>query len=121
MDPLYLEETQDTPKVELNKDEGIFQLSGRSLPEDSVKFFTNITSWVAEYGKTPNASTVFKFQLDYFNTASSKLILELLNQLRDIKGARVEWHYYEDDEDILEAGKEFSEQVNIPFEFKLIK
>lgn len=120
MDTLYMEETQETPKVIFNKKEGIFELSGRSLPEDSVEFFAPVIAWINEYAKAPNPSTVFAFKLDYFNTASSKLIHELLNALKDIKGAKIEWYYYEDDEDILDAGKEFAEQVNIPFDFKPI-
>lgn len=118
MDPLLIEETQDTPAVTLNKTDGLFKLSGRSLPEDSVKFFSPVINWIKEYGKSPNATTVFIFQLEYFNTASSKLVLDLLISLKDIKGIEVEWYYYDDDEDILEAGKEFAEQVNIPFKFK---
>jgi hypothetical protein len=118
MDSLYLEETQDTPKVTLSKADGIFELSGRSLPEDSVDFYAPVIHWIKEYAKAPNPTTVFTFKLDYFNTASSKLILDLLNAMRDIKGIQVDWHYFEDDEDILEAGKEFEEQVHIPFRFK---
>jgi hypothetical protein len=120
MDPIYLEETQDTAKVILNKNDGVFELSGRSLPEDSVKFFSPIIKWIKEYGKAPNPTTIFKFKLDYFNTASSKLILDLLNTLKEINGIKIEWHYRDDDEDILEAGKEFTEQVNIPFEFRSV-
>lgn len=120
MDPLHLEETQDTPKVVFNKANGVFELSGRSLPEDSIEFYGPVISWLKEYAKAPNDTTIFKFKLDYFNTASSKLILELLNTVQNIKGVKVEWYYFEDDEDILETGKEFEEQVSVPFEFKLM-
>jgi hypothetical protein len=118
MNVLHIEATQDTPQIILNKADGIFELSGRSLPEDVIEFFTPVIGWLREYAKTPNPKTVFAFKLDYFNTASSKLILELLKTLQEIKGIQIEWYYQEDDEDILEAGKEFSEQVNIPFLFK---
>lgn len=120
MNPLYLEGTPDTPTITLNKAEGIFEIAGRSLPEDVIEFYTPAIAWITEYAKAPNPSTVFKFKLDYFNTASSKVILELLQSLKDIKGIQVEWHSQEDDEDILDAGKEFEEQVPVPFVFKTL-
>jgi hypothetical protein len=118
MNPLHLEGTPDTPAITLNKSDGVFEISGRSLPEDVIEFYAPAIAWIQEYAKAPNASTVFKFKLDYFNTASSKVILELLNTLKEIKGIQVEWHYQDDDEDILDAGKEFAEQVAVPIDFK---
>lgn len=118
MNPLHLEGTPDTPTITLNKSDGIFEITGRSLPEDVIEFYAPAIEWIKEYAKAPNAATVFKFRLDYFNTASSKVILELLNTLKEIKGMQVEWHYQDDDEDILDAGKEFAEQVAVPIAFK---
>ena len=118
MDNLNLEETQDTPKVTLNAAAGTFELSGRSLPEDSIEFFTPILNWIREYAKSPNPATVFVYKLEYFNTASSKLILDMLQTLKNIPGIKIVWYYYEDDEEISDAGREFAEQVEIPFEFK---
>jgi len=121
MDILHLEETPDTPNVMLNKEAGVFEFSGRSLPEDSVEFYKPINEWINEYAKDPNAATVFTFKMEYFNTASSKIILDLLENLKNIKGVKVMWYYFEGDEDIFDAGKEFAEQVNIPIEFKAMK
>jgi hypothetical protein len=42
----------------------------------------------------------------------------VLSDLEDIKGMKIDWYYHEDDEDMEEAGKEFSELVEIPFEYK---
>jgi len=118
MENLQLESTDDTPAVFLSKHEEVFKISGRSLPEDVVTFFGPIMAWIQEYSLSPNPSTHFIFKLDYFNTASSKLILDLLNELKKIKGCQIIWYAYEDDEEIQDAGKEFSEQVDIPFEFR---
>ena len=120
MDILYVEATNDTPKILLNQREGIFELSGRSLPEDSEMFYVPIIEWVKEYAKAPNESTVFKFKLKYFNSSSSKLIFDLLDNLKPIKGIQVEWCYYKNDDDILDAGKEFEEGLSFPFSFKEI-
>ncbi|HYG40658.1 MAG TPA: DUF1987 domain-containing protein [Cytophagales bacterium] len=118
MEILNLEGAEDTPKIILDKNNGIFEISGRSLPEDSAEFYRPILEWLGKYGASPNPKTSFVFKLEYFNTASSKLILDILSKLEDIPGMSVMWYYNEDDEDMQEAGEEFSELVEIPFEFK---
>ena len=118
MEILHLEGTEDTPKIILDKTNRIFEISGRSLPEDSAGFYKPVLDWINTYAKQPNPITEFAFKLEYFNTSSSKLILDVLSDLEDIKGTKIEWYYHEDDEDMEEAGKEFSELVEIPFEYR---
>ena len=118
MEDLRLESSDDTPAVLLSKGKNIFEISGRSLPEDTVTFFQPIVEWINAYAKEPNPSTEFVFKLDYFNTASSKLILDLLKLLTKVKDIKVIWYSYTDDEEVSDAGQEFSEQVDIPFEFR---
>jgi hypothetical protein len=118
MDILNLESAEDTPRIILDKGNGILEISGRSLPEDSAEFYQPVLDWIEEYSKDPNPSTEFMFKLEYFNTASSKLILDVLSALEDIEGMSIVWYFHEDDEDMEEAGEEFSELVELPFEFK---
>ncbi len=118
MEILNLEGAEDTPKIILDKKNGIFEISGRSLPEDSAEFYRPVLEWIESYSSEANSSTEFVFKLEYFNTASSKLILDVLSALEDIKGMKIIWYFHEDDEDMEEAGQEFSELVEIPFEFK---
>ena len=118
MEILNLEGTEDTPKIILDKKNGIFEISGRSLPEDSAEFYRPVLEWIGKYAEGANPVTEFVFKLEYFNTASSKLILDVLSALEDIKGMKILWYFLEDDEDMEEAGQEFSELVEIPFEFK---
>lgn len=117
MEIINLEGTEDTPKIILDKGNGIFEISGRSLPEDSAEFYQPVLDWIEEYQASPNEKTDFVFKLEYFNTASSKLILDVLSNLEDIDNTTIQWYYHEDDEDMQEAGEEFSELVEIPFEF----
>lgn len=115
---LKIEGGDDTPGVHLDKTNGIFEISGRSLPEDTLGFYEPVFDWIKVYAKDPNASTHFTFKLDYFNTSSSKIILDLIALLSEVEGARIIWISREDDEEVQAAGEEFSEQVNIPFDFK---
>ncbi len=121
MEIIKIKGTEDTPSVILDKDQNIFEISGRSLPEDVSMFYEPILSWIDDYAEAPNAETVFNFKLEYFNTASSKVILDILLKFEDIheKGNKVvvKWHYREDEEDMLEAGEEYADIVEIPFEY----
>lgn len=120
METIKIQGTEDTPKVILDKDAEMMEISGRSLPEDVASFYDPILSWLDEYAESPNAKTVFNFKLVYFNTASSKLLLDILMKLEEIheKGndVLIRWHYPEDDEDMEEAGEEYSDIVDVPFE-----
>jgi hypothetical protein len=118
MEIINLEGTEDTPKIILDKTNGIFEISGRSLPEDSAEFYQPVIDWIGNYGAEPNPKTNFVFKLEYFNTASSKLILDVLSKLETIPNLSISWYFHEDDEDMEEAGEEFAELVEIPFEFK---
>lgn len=120
MEPMKLKGTDDTPNVILDKDGGIFEISGRSLPEDVNAFYEPILEWLGAYGSEPNSETVVVFKLVYFNTASSKLILDILLKFEEIaesgSDVLVKWYYPEDDEDMHEAGEEYADIVEIPFE-----
>lgn len=118
MDTLFIEGTDDTPQVMLDKQKGVFEITGRSLPEDSIEFFRPVMEWLAEYCKSPNAETLFVIKLDYMNTASSKLIQDVLLALQNIQGARILWCFQKDDEDMETTGHEYSEYVRVPFEFR---
>lgn len=118
LEAIYLDGSEDTPKIVLDKGNNLFEISGRSLPEDAAEFYQPILEWLDKYQGQENSKTNFMFKLEYFNTASSKLILDILSKLEEIEGASVAWYYHEDDEDMEEAGEEFSELVDIPFDFK---
>ena len=118
MNAIRIDSTEDTPQVILDKASNEFELSGRSLPEDAVSFYQPILDWLGEYSSDPNNETNFIIKLEYFNTASSKLLLDVLTVLEDIDNVKVIWYYYEDDEDMEEAGEEFSDLVDVEFEFK---
>lgn len=122
MSALNIEQTDETPKVVLNKESGEFIFSGKSLPEDVSSFYEPIMTWWDEYAASPNSSTRVIFDLVYFNTASSKLILDILFKLESLKESGndtvIVWRYNEMDEDMEEAGEEYSEIVEVPFEME---
>jgi hypothetical protein len=120
MEVMKIAGTDDTPSVILDAASDLFEIAGRSLPEDVAAFYNPILEWMDQYNQNPKAKTVFNFKLIYFNTASSKMLLDILMKLEDLhktgKDVVVKWHYPEDDEDMKEAGEEYADIVDVPFE-----
>ena len=120
MEKLRIEQTDDRPFVILDKENNRFEISGKSLPEDVIEFFLPVLNWLRNYKNEPAELTEFNFKLIYFNTASSKLILDILMILEEIneKGNKVvvKWHSMKEDEDMQEAGEEYEEMVDLTFE-----
>ncbi|MDA3952966.1 MAG: DUF1987 domain-containing protein [Bacteroidales bacterium] len=120
MDVIKIKSTDDTPTIILDKDSGIFEISGRSLPEDVTTFYEPVLNWLDDYHEEANEKTIFAFKLVYFNTASSKLILDILMKLEEMhedgKNVLIKWFFPDDDEDMEEAGEEYADIVDVPFE-----
>ncbi len=118
---LQTEKTQDLPGVTFDKDLNIFEMTGRSFPADADAFYQPLLQWLDAHKNTKPESMSFNFSLEYFNTASAKMLLDLFFKLEDIKEAGTEiiikWNYLDDDEDMLEAGEEFDDMIEIDFEF----
>jgi len=120
MEIINITATEDTPKVILDHVNKVFEISGRSLPEDAVFFYQPVTQWLDELAKTPIQNLELSMKLEYFNTASSKLILDILLKLEDIYQdgtlPKIKWYFLATDADMKEAGEEYSEIVALPFE-----
>ena len=112
--------TDESPEVILDKVTNEFKFTGKSLPEDVKEFYNPILDWIERYVETPNEETVVEFNMEYFNSASSKQILDILERFSHIVGkgkkVSVKWHYMVDDEDMEDAGESYADIVNVPFE-----
>ena len=119
METLIIAGTEDTPAVKLDVASGTYELVGRSLPEDVTTFYKPVFEWLAGASSAGLSKMNFDVKLEYFNTASSKVILDIFSKLEGLKEGGVDvtinWHYSEDDEDMQEAGEEYSELVEVPF------
>ena len=120
METLELQAKNNTPYINFDATTGIMVMKGRSTPENSVEYYEPITNWVLNYIQTPAENTIVKVQFEYFNTSSSKCILDVLKKFAEIhkagKSAKVEWYFEEDDEDMKEAGEDYGDIVKMPFE-----
>lgn len=122
METLIINGTEDTPNIVLNYESGEFIISGRSLPEDVTSFYRPVLDWLDSFANNPKDGSKFHFKLEYFNTASSKILLDIFMKMEEIiEGSStkmsIAWYYQDSDSDMQEAGEEYSELVTVPFEY----
>ena len=116
MKDLIIKETEKTPSVALSTN-GVLKIEGRSIPEDAASFFKPLLEWTKNF--TSDEIRV-DIKLEYFNTSSSKFILEMLRLLENNTGNKnivVNWFYEEGDLDVLESGQYFESIIGIPFKY----
>jgi hypothetical protein len=121
-DNLYIKSTETTPEINFNLDTGCFSVTGKSIPRDKDCFWKDIKEWLAVNIKNCKSKSVkIKFNVEYFNTSSSRFILDIIfifnSFYKDDLNVKIIWEYISGDEDMLEAGKEYENMTNIPFEF----
>ncbi len=118
MEPIKIYPTRNTPAVLLDPNKGVFKLYGRSSPENSIQFYDPLKEVISNIS---GDKFDVRIKMEYFNTSSSKCIYDLLKEIKALenkgKEVIVRWYYEEDDEDMLEAGEDYSDLLNLPFRF----
>jgi len=125
MNNLVIEGSKQTPKVEFIASSGILEISGRSIPENTFEFFNPVLLWLDEYSQNALDVTTINVNLEYFNTSSSKYILEIFKRLKglinDGKEVLVKWYYEEDDEEMMETGEDYEDVTGLEFDYHEIE
>ena len=124
---LIIDKTNTSPEVILDPENKIYKITGESRPSDVREFYDRIISWLIDFrweftnSKDPKEPINFSFHLDYFNTSSAKMILDICKILSSLKlsgfNVTINWCYDKEDIDMLDVGKEISGIVMVPFEY----
>ncbi len=120
MSNLVIDNSVKTPSITLEMN-GKLEIRGKSIPENSFEFYKPVFEWLDNYSHTPSPNTELKISLEYFNTSSSKCLLDIFRKLEilNLSGkstVKVSWFYDADDEDMMEAGEDYQALVKVPFE-----
>jgi hypothetical protein len=119
MENYSIEGTPKTPTIIFDTEKGHLEIKGRSIPENSIEFYRPLVENLEKYSTGAKSSTNVVIALEYFNTSSSKCILDVFKKLENIhkngSAVTIHWHYEEDDEDMLEAGEDYQAIINVPF------
>jgi len=115
---LFLIGGNSKPEINFNAEKGTLELSGHSYHEDTFEVFKLALEWIDEYVQEigTGCSITFNFRLVYFNTSSARIFFQMLSRLQNAKEnkdaqVKINWYYPEIDEDLLEFGQEFAEEI----------
>jgi hypothetical protein len=121
MEAFVLEPSRITPLINFDPDEGILELKGRSSPENSILFYQRLLDYLDEFAISNKTHLVANFAFEYFNTSSSKCLFDLFKRLTAIKqngkDLTINWFFDEDDEDMMEAGEDYCDLLDLDFNF----
>ena len=121
MERIFLEPTRVTPLVNFDPIEGILEMKGRSSPENAIQFYQALISNLDEFIESDSDHFVANFAFEYFNTSSSKCLFDVFKRLLKMSQKEVDltinWYFEEDDEDMMEAGEDYSDLLDLDFNF----
>lgn len=118
------------PGIRFVPDTGKFEITGISLPENVMDFYGPVIDWLERYEqeyveqalREGRKELELKFMLDYYNSGTIRYLISILNKMKSCldKGMNVtiRWYYDEDDEHLLDSGKELADLTQLPFTFE---
>lgn len=113
--------TYDTPDIVFEPEQGIFEISGRSLPSNTYEFYTPVMNELMRYTENPKASSLFKFKMDFISSSSTKIFQQIFHELDKLheRGFKVvvNWYYKFGDDDMKELGDDLRLDSKVPCEF----
>lgn len=125
MEPINIEKTFSTPSVIFSRDTHRLEIEGRLIPENAEAAFKPIVDWIENYFGSGGQTLHLVFRLYYYNTSSSKRIVNLFRKLGDFaasgKTVSIRWEYEEGDDDCMNDGNDFAKLVKLPVEVVEIK
>jgi len=123
MEDLKIQPTDSSLAIDLDVKSSQFTFQGESRPENAPGFFDPVLNWLKSYKnsierKENRIELKVIFKLDYFNSTSTKYIVDIVKILKTIGDSSmvdldIKWYYKEIDEDIKESGIELSEWTDL--------
>ncbi len=123
MENLRVDKTIKTPNIQFDYQAGELLIEGISIPENTVDFYKEVLDWVTNYQKKPQPQTNLILKLEYFNTSTSVVLLNLFKMFSQIENSelKIVWYYEKDDVEMEEVGEDYQNIVKVPFELVSIE
>jgi hypothetical protein len=120
MKNLTIEAIQDSPyypEVNFDASTGVCEIRGESYMEEAYKFYTPLLNWLREYALNEGNSVTLNIKLTYFNTNSSRLLLDMFDILKKSVDnghkVRINWYFETDDPDIKDEVEDFEIETGL--------
>jgi len=113
---LEKQKTTSTPYILIDEEKSYMRLEGRSFHENVVEFFRDVNTWLDTYLEKDFNTFTFDFEMNYFNSSTSKLLHNMLTKMdksaSDEKKVVINWKTTEDNDIIIECGEDFRNDFN---------
>ena len=117
MAKLIIKETNQSPEILFDHEKGEITISGKSYPENVNDIFKELLDAIETYKSNPQKKTTVNFHWLYYNTATSKIIVKILT---DLKSAPTElllnWYVKKEFTMMIEKAELIKEIMDIPME-----
>jgi len=124
MDKLHIQEKNFLPEILFDKDNSIFRIKGKSIPENAENFYAPALKWLETYFENPNPQTKLELILQYYNSSSARSISKILklcdDKYKEGKDVSVSWIVQNEDEEMINNGEDFKILFKLPIEIKTI-
>jgi len=125
MEKVFIEPTRTTPMVKFDPDKGLLEMKGRSSPENSIQFYQKVLDNLEEFALSGGDEFTANIAFEYFNTSSSKCLFDVFKRISKIESSgktiSINWYYEEGDDDMMEAGEDYSDLLDLDFNFHEIE
>jgi hypothetical protein len=113
------------PSVNFDANTGLLEISGESYLEDTKSFYDPILKWLTDFTKNTEIPVTFNIKLSYYNTSSSRSILEMFYVLKEFEEnggyVQINWFYNEEDEDVEEEVEDFELDSGLKISLKKLE
>jgi hypothetical protein len=123
MENIVLHEVDDAPffpAVSFDAEKGVCEISGESYMEETFKFYAPLQDWLRKFFENEDKPLEFNFRLTYFNTSSSRQILDLLEilkkEMQNGADVKIKWYYDSDDPDMEDEIEDFKIETGLSIE-----
>ena len=112
MNNIYLEKSENSPTVIMDREKSLIEFEGKSYLENTFAFYRPITEWLKEYFKETHTRTTINFKFTYFNSATTQIIFEILDIIDESKDNNLDifWFYDKDNQNGFEDYEDYSEE-----------
>ena len=119
MKEIVIEPTKTTFGVEFNFSKGKLRFTGNSYPENAIEFFQPLINKLKAFLKSSRKPLVVVFDVNYFNTSSSKYLFKIMELIDEYKkrgnDVQIYWHFFDGEEDMLETWRELMNELDLEF------